>query len=164
MKLTTVFAVILPIAHIATAKITGFMAPSTIGAGDKVKIVITTSFNGTSVTEVAQTFGIANGNAGNPEGKGQTLSAKFLGFDNSNINNNINHYINIPADWPQGSADIASVLFEITTAPGSPNVPLNIFRNFKLPVTVGPLNSTNADYRMSMEFTPPASNFTGRLG
>ena len=146
----------------ASAKVTGFAAPSHVGAGDRVKLIITTDFDGDLIADgaidVAMTFGLADGNAGNPAGKGQTVSAKFLGFDSSNINENITHYIYIPSDWPQGMGDIAAVLFEQIPLDGNPNIPDSIFRNFKLGVTVGPFNSTSTDYLMATEFTPPPIN------
>lgn len=162
MKSTAFLTTSLSLLGLASAKVTGFAAPSHVGAGDNVKLVITTEFDGNLIADgaidVAMTFGLANGNGGNPAGKGQTVSAKFLGFDSSNINENLTHYITIPSDWPQGMGDVAAVLFEQIPLNGNPNISDSIFRNFKLGVTIGPFNSTSTEYLMATEFTPPPTN------
>ncbi len=147
---------------LTSASISGIAVPSTIAPGSNFRVTIITEDFTQSVQDVAIAFGLAPNAAIANSSLGTLLSSKYLGpgklfssfsltavllpasfnsvdmlIDNSNIETNITHFVQIPDGLATGPIVFTSSLFSLLGADYEPHL-----QSFSVNVTVGEFTSS----------------------
>ncbi|KAM0796519.1 hypothetical protein BDR22DRAFT_893203 [Usnea florida] len=123
---------------LSSASINGIAVPSSIAPGSTFRVTITTVDFIQTVQDVAIAFGLApNADIANTS-LGTLLNSKYLGPDDSNIESNITHFVEIPNDVAQGPIVFTAALFSLLGAEYEPSL-----QTFSVNVTVGAFTSSD---------------------
>jgi hypothetical protein len=139
MRTTSILSAATGVLTLASARIYGFSAPTTVARDSTIKLEIEAANYIQSIQDVAISFGISPASSAHPESLGTLLDSKFLGPDLSNTVGNITHYVHIPATQPKGKTVLTAAHFSLLGAVLTGDV-----EYFNVTVEVG--DSTSAEY------------------